>query len=247
MNWLIDLGNTRLKYAVLNADGSHGEVQAFAHADPESLAQLIAQLGPAEEGDAVWLASVASLSITETLTTALATQGYRLHRVRTAATLGRLRIAYDEPARLGVDRFLAMLAASERSDGPWLLVSVGSALTVDCLDADGRHLGGLIAPTPEHIREAMAERFPVMAVPTGQVLDFATDTADAVASGASAAALGLVERSLRLAQQHLGRAPTLLISGGAADVLAELAHAPTIVLSSLVLEGLARFAQAREN
>jgi len=247
MNWLIDLGNTRLKYAVLNADGSHGEVQAHAHADPEMLAQLLAHIGPAEEGDAIWLASVASLSVTEALTAALAMQGYRVRRVRTAAILGKLRIAYDEPARLGVDRFLAMLAASERSDGPWLLVSVGSALTVDCLDVDGQHLGGLIAPTPQHMREAMAERFPVMDLPAGHALDFAADTADAVASGATAAALGLVERSLRLAQQHLGRAPTLLISGGGADVLAGLSHAPIIVLPSLVLEGLARFAQAREN
>jgi len=247
MNWLIDLGNTRLKCAVMDGQGALGEVHAFAHADPQAAQRLAELLGPAEEGDTVWLASVASLAATEALTTAVAAGGYRVERVRTRSRMGHLRIAYAEPARLGVDRFLAMLAASERRDGPWLIVSVGSALTVDALAADGNHLGGLIAPTPQHVREAMAERFPVMNLPTGQASDFAADTADAVASGARAAALGVVERSLRQAGNRFGTTPTLLVSGGAAEALADLGHSPRIDAPALVLEGLALYARSREN
>ena len=55
--------------------------------------------------------------------------GIEVQRVQARAAMGKLKVAYAEPARLGVDRFLALLAASERDDGPWLLASAGSALT----------------------------------------------------------------------------------------------------------------------
>jgi type III pantothenate kinase len=247
MNRVIDIGNTRLKLATLADDGRIGDVVALAHGDADRADWLAHAVGPAEDGDTVWLASVASLSKTETLTGRLSALGYRVERVRTRAQFGRLRIAYAEPARLGVDRFLAMVAASVRDDGPWLLVSVGSALTIDALAADGTHLGGLIAPTPSHVRDAMAERFPVMDLPAGRALDFAADTADAVASGARAAALGAVERSLRLAEARLGAMPTVLVSGGGAEVLDALATGARVDCPALVLEGLALVARSPEN
>jgi len=247
MNWLIDLGNTRLKGATLDERGALGEPFALVHGKPDVLARLAERLGPAEEGDIAWLASVASLAATEALIAALVAAGYQVERARTRSRMGRLSIAYAEPARLGVDRFLAMLAASERNDGPWLIVSVGSALTIDALAADGQHFGGLIAPTPLHVREAMAERFPVMNLPAGVAGDFAADTADAVASGARAAALGAVERSLRLATERFGATPALLISGGGAEVLDAIDHAPRVAAPALVLEGLALYARSREN
>ena len=245
MNWLIDLGNTRLKIARLDDAGAAGDSLALPHA--EALDGVSSLVGAAEEGDTVWLASVASLSVTEALIQRLTASGFRVERARTRARAGNLRVAYAEPARLGVDRFLAMLAACARNDGPWLIVSVGSALTIDALASDGAHLGGLIAPTPLHIREAMAERFPVMNLPAGQAMDFAADTADAVASGARAAALGAVERSLRLAQAHFGVVPTLLVSGGGADELVELNHSARVDCPALVLEGLALYAVSPEN
>jgi type III pantothenate kinase len=143
-----------------------------------------------------------------------------------------------------VDRFLALLAASGRDDGPWLLVSAGSALTVDLLQADGAHVGGLIAPMPDTMRAALASRFAVLDVPAGEVLDFAGDTADAIASGCAGAAIGLVERSLRQAAERLGTEPTLLLGGGAAGLFAGIAHPRVHAVPSLVLEGLAIYADA---
>jgi type III pantothenate kinase len=122
---------------------------------------------------------------------------------------------------------------------------VGSAITIDLLAADGRHHGGLIAPTPTHMREMIAQRFPQLDVTDGQTMDFAADTADAVASGAHAAALGLIERSVRTAHERLGIPPTLLLTGGGAEAISadfagEYLHAP-------VLDGLAIFAGITED
>ena len=89
----------------------------------------------------------------------LARHGCPAQRVRTLPEAAGVRIAYAEPSRLGVDRFLALLGAHARGPGPWLLVSAGSALTVDLLDSSGQHRGGVIAPSPEHMRAALAARF----------------------------------------------------------------------------------------
>lgn len=242
--WLLDLGNSRLKCALLDAQGQRGEILAIGHEQADALPILLRHIGPEDGHDEAWLASVAPTQQTAALVTAMEAAGVRVHQVRTQAELGRLRIAYAEPARLGVDRFLALLAASERTDGPWLLVSAGSALTIDVLDGDGRHLGGSIAPMPQHMREALAARFPQLDCGAGTASDFASDTADAIASGCQGAILGLVERSLRLAEQRLGTRPTLLVGGGGSALLAGIEHWPRHDLPALVIEGLASYVRS---
>lgn len=244
--WLIDLGNSRLKCAQLDAQGRLGEVIAIGHGQLDPLAALLEHIGADGAGAQAWLASVASVGRTTAVIEALQLAGIAVFPVQTQARRGKLRIAYPEPSRLGVDRFLALLAACERNDGPWLVVSAGSALTVDLLGADGVHVGGLIAPMPSHMRAALAQRFAQLDLPEGQASDFAKDSADAIASGAQAAALGLVERSLRKAQERLGSMPTLLLTGGGAEILAALDHPRTIGLPSLVLDGLALFVRNAE-
>lgn len=239
--WLLDLGNSRLKCALLDAQGHRGEILAVGHEQADALPALLRHIGPVDGADEAWLASVASAERTAALVHELEAAGLHVKPVATQANFGRLRIAYAEPARLGVDRFLALLAASERNDGPWLLVSAGSALTIDVLDVDGRHLGGSIAPMPQHMREALAQRFSQLELAPGSATDFAGDTADAIASGCEGAILGLVERSLRLAEKRLGMRPTLLVGGGGAALLSSIEHWPRHDVPALVIDGLAAY------
>ena len=244
--WLIDLGNSRLKCAALDAHDRRGEMVAIAHDQPDPVAALLRHLGPGTGDAEVWLASVASLERTTVVTQALLGVGVTVRRIQTQAQCGKLRVAYPEPAQLGVDRFLALLAASERDDGPWLLVSAGSALTADLLAVDGLHLGGMIAPMPGHMRAALAEHFPQLDLPEGQARDFADNSADAIASGTMAAALGAVERVVRKARERLGATPTLLVSGGGAGLLTGIDHPHVVNLPSLVLDGMALFVRERD-
>jgi type III pantothenate kinase len=246
MNWLLDLGNSRLKCAPLVA-GRRGDVRAFGHRDGRIDGDgLRAHVGLATPGDIAWLASVAPADLRDAASAALAAQGYAVRLVRTLPRCRRLRIAYDTPGNLGVDRFLSLLAASERDDGPWMLVSIGSAVTVDLLAGDGEHLGGAIAPSPAHMREALGQRFAALALPAGRSTDFADDTDAAVASGTDGAILGLVERSHRLAQARLGQAPRLILSGGGAETFAPGLPFPVEQSAWLVLDGLALLAQSGE-
>jgi type III pantothenate kinase len=241
MNWLLDLGNTRLKRASFDA-GRRGPLLAQAHAG--DAAAVLAGIGPANPGARAWLASVAPAPLTSAVEAGLQARGYAVVRVRTQPQALGVRIAYADAERLGVDRFLGLLGAHARADGPWLLASIGSALTVDLLGRDGTHQGGLIAPSPAHMREALASRFPVLAGAPGQVHAWAADTGDAVASGVIAAAAGLLERCHRQAQAVVGQPPTVLLTGGGADEVRPWLPFAVESVPELVLDGLARFAEA---
>ena len=234
--WVFDLGNSRLKCALLNDDGSLGTVHALGH-DETRFVEALGALLPADAASAC-LASVASSALTQAVLAVLASRFQRISIARSVAQFAGVRIAYAEPARLGVDRFLALLAAHARAPGPWLVVGVGTAVTIDLLDGNGLHRGGRIAPSPRLMRAALHHAAAHLPAQGGDYMEFAADTHDALASGCDGAALGLIERSLREAAQVLGETPGLLLHGGGADVLApHLSHA--LQAPSLVLEGLA--------
>jgi type III pantothenate kinase len=235
MDWLFDLGNTRLKFAPLT-DAGPGAVQALAHdghMPPQGLPR----------GGTAWLASVVPQPLAQATEAALRTRFDQVRQVHALPELGPLRIAYREPSRLGIDRFLAMLGALEGEvRGPWLVVGVGTALSIDALGADGRHLGGRIAPSPGLMRAALHARVPHLPAGGGIAVDFAADSADALASGCEGAALALVQDSRERAGAAFGTEPKLLLHGGGADALAP--RLPAAVLRpALVLEGLAAWAR----
>lgn len=230
--WLFDLGNTRLKCAPLLPNGVLGNVQAVAHAPGDDWLATLPQ------GALACVASVAPEALQKQLQAALQQRFTQLQQVLTESTTGPLTIAYPTPAHLGVDRYLALLGAC---DGvATLLVGVGTALTVDLLDAQGRHCGGRIAPSPQLMRESLHARAPHLPAVGGRFTEFADDTVHALASGCDGAALALVEDSLQAAQRLLGERPRLLLHGGGADVLR--ARLPAHVwCPDAVLHGLARW------
>lgn len=235
--WLFDLGNTRLKSAPLTADGP-GPVTGTAHGAPGAAPRWLDTLPPRLE--TAVLASVGPSDLRAALAEALALRGAQVVPVRTQNVLGRLRIAYADPARLGVDRFLALLGAVAETPGPALVVGVGTALTIDAVDGTGLHLGGRIAPSPTLMREALQQRVAQLPASGGDYAEFAADTADALASGCDGAALGLIGRSLAEASRRLGGTPALLLHGGGAAALQP--HLPGARMRpDLVLSGLAHW------
>jgi len=249
-SWLFDLGNTRLKWARIDDAGLAG-VRALPHFEPgNAVAVLDDALSGITAGDDAWLASVAGDGLASELTTALERRGARVRRAHTQSEFNGMRIAYANPAHLGVDRFLALIAARARAPQAWLIVSVGTALTLDLLDANGIHQGGLIAPSPALMRESLTRRAPQLPVHGGAVVEFAIDTIDALASGTVMAARALIERSLHRAAQRVGAMPTLLLSGGGAAGLDAAAlgdwPAPVEHEPHLVLRGLHLWAQAQD-
>lgn len=242
MNLLIDVGNTRLKWATVAAGPlSAGRPVAL---DAPTLADALGEAFAALAGriDGVFVSSVVSDARETELRALLETAlpGVPVSFVRSPAHALGVRNAYAEPQRLGVDRFLA-LAALHAQPRAQVLVSVGTALTLDALAADGRHLGGLIAASPTLTRGALAAATARLLPPSREVRLLADSTADAVQSGAVLAAVALTERFRSGAAGPLGAWPALVLTGGGADELAPwLPDAERI--DDLVLRGLARWA-----
>ncbi len=149
------------------------------------------------------------------------------------ALLG-VRNGYRRPSALGVDRWLALIAAWRRSPRPTLIVSSGTALTIDALDGTGLHRGGLIIPGLSMLTETQAilAAEPDFADPDQPVLG------DAVPLMLAAAA----QRAWQQLRDLLGTEPGLLLTGGDARLLAEQIQTPADIVPDLVLNGLAAVA-----
>jgi type III pantothenate kinase len=246
MKLLLDLGNTRLKWAYSAAGTtSTSTSSALAHATPDWLEALAQRLRERPVPLAIWLAAVASedrvLALQGRLATLFPTASQ--HRVRSPASAAGITNAYVEPERLGVDRFLAMVAARARASGPLVVAGCGTAIAVDLVDATGRHHGGAIAPSAWRMREAvLSSTARVFAHPQSTPAVLGTSTEQGLDAGCWLAAAALVDRLTAHAAELFGAMPTLLLHGGDADRIAALLQQPAVEAPDLVLEGLARWA-----
>lgn len=239
MRLLLDLGNTRLKWWALDAGRRLGE-GAVAWVEPVA-ERLAAAWAGLPEPETVFGASVVD-SEREQLVDAQVRRrgGGATVWVRSPAEACGVRSAYADPPRLGVDRFLAMVAAHADGRSPCVLVGVGTALTLDALRGDGRHLGGLIAPGPQLMQHSLlGATVQVRPERPGEVAVLADNTADAVASGCWGACAALVERFVAQVEPMLGTSSTLLFGGGDAPLLRELVARPGELVVDGVLRGLA--------
>lgn len=245
MKLLLDLGNTRLKWGLFNSDStrSAGGSAAWSRNVIDVLAQDWHALAtPAS----AWAASVVDVPREAVIRAEVfAHWGLPLHFVLTPATFRGWRSAYAEPQRLGVDRFLAMLAARELHPGRRLIVvGAGTALTLDLVDAGGQHRGGLIAPGVRLMHQSvLGATARVQPEVEGVLKPLADNTADAVRSGCWLACAGLVERFVR---EHAGQdddAPMVVVGGGDAPELQALLPFPSEHMVDAVLCGLQRWTQ----
>lgn len=157
-----------------------------------------------------------------------------------------IRNQYDFPAQLGSDRWAALIAAHAMCSAACLVVSVGTAMTVDMLGADGTFQGGCIVPGPQGMRAALAKRTDAVKTSNGKFTHFPTNTDDAVQTGMIYAMLGTIEQAAAAFELKQGCRVTTLLTGGAANLIAPYLNRPHQVVDNLVLEGLLLLAQ-KEN
>ncbi len=248
---LIDAGNTRLKWAMWDgtALAAHGGVlHAGSDHDNRVVDAAADAMAAAKHLDGIVVGNVAGEAVAAALDdAAFAAHGLSCRYVVVAPSAHGVHIAYAHPERLGVDRWLAMLAAHVMVQGPALVVDAGTALTVDALAGDGRHLGGLIAPGVDLMRGSLLKRTARIgdggvAPPDTAPELFAADTGDAVTAGAVHGNAALVDRAASALAQRVGVSPRVLLTGGAAAIVAPAIETPTEAVADLVLRGLARLA-----
>lgn len=227
---LLDAGNTRLKWAWLEALEwrGHGVV------DYDALAQLTPRLRGTF--DCV-VASVAGAERDAQIGAWLASAGVAPRWLDTGCGSSAVVSRYA-PGQLGVDRWMALLAARRRAATAALVVSAGTAVTIDALDGDGVFHGGLIVPGLRMMAQALAGGTAHVGELAGRWQDFPQTTADAVHSGAVNALCGAIEAQYARLEAMAGPAPRCLLTGGDADVLLAHLKLPAEPVPLLVLEGI---------
>lgn len=157
---------------------------------------------------------------------------------------------YDHPARLGADRWVAMIGARHRllsrgQRAPCVVAMVGTAVTVEAIDAEGRFLGGLILPGHGIMLRALESGTAGLHVPTGEVRDFPTNTSDALTSGGTFAISGAIERMVENVIKRCGQMPVCIMTGGAGWKMAPSMQLPFELVESLIFDGLLEIACRR--
>ncbi len=236
----LDLGNTRIKWAVhpggLPVAGRMLADGAVDVAGVDALPDCWAAWGRPDEIAACSVAGSAADAALERLAGRL---GVPLRRIRPLALAAGVSNLYCNPASLGADRWAALAGARARSCEAALVVDAGTAMTVDALAADGRFMGGLIVPGYDLMRASLARGTARLPVAAGSFDPFPRSTDDAIVTGALQAMAGAVSRT-RDAMLAAGEsAPQLMLTGGCAPLLQPLlaAFAPRY-LPWLVLEGV---------
>lgn len=231
----LDAGNTRLKWRLWNT-------QDVRHEGAARYAELDHFWSLCLPGMHAYLACVASAESARQLEANLLQHGVVVTRLHSQHQGGGVTNHYADPAQLGVDRWLALVGARQRTQSDCLVVSAGTALTVDALTVAGDFLGGVILPGYALMQQALHEGTAKINAGEGQWQDFPTSTADAVRTGAITALVGAVQVRYAALARVSTATPLCLLTGGDAELLAShLSAVPVVqrsVVPHLVLEGI---------
>lgn len=247
----LDIGNTRLKWAQYDAPYRHARLLADGAEFLDNIDKL---------AESVWRSlppptsvlgcAVASDAIKRQVQEQMEIWDVTPQWVVSSESEAGLRNGYDHPSRLGADRWVAMIGAyhhvrAHSTPRPMVVVMVGTAVTVDAVDAQGMFLGGYILPGHGIMLRALQSSTAGLHVPTGTVREFPTNTSDALTSGGTYAIVSAVQRMMEHVRAHCNAEPQCIMSGGAAWKIAPSMSVPFELVDTLVFDGLRCIAQQR--
>lgn len=233
---LLDIGNSRSKWVYLDAPS----------AEPVVVNNLKATFTAWQKNQVrhLYVASVRDSTYQAQLKGYALQAGIQVRIIETEREAFGLQNSYENVSKMGADRWLAMLAAAELTDRTvFAVLDAGTAITCDFV-ADGKHLGGWIAPGFVTMRDglvaATSRVFADDTQPTS--LSLGSNTQQCVAHGCLAAVQGIM-LSARAWLSAKYRQHAIIIGGGDKKLLTELEDGDSIAAANLVLLGLARYAR----
>ena len=249
---LIDVGNTRLKWGVLDSDAIRrtGHITQQAIND-KGLAALTSRLP--RNVDTVMASNVAGSSFATRLSGVVGMHcDAEVHFARTERDACGVTNSYRQPRHMGVDRWVAMIGAWSELENACLIVDAGTAVTIDAIDADGQHLGGQILPGVMLMAEALnanTSDIPPVRPRSGATASgmgmFASSTSRAIEQGSINAVVGAVERAA-WALDEKGIDAEIVLTGGDASRILKSLDEEALHRPHLVLSGLARILESRQ-
>lgn len=255
---LIDIGNSRIKW-LNHANNQPLErtviPSSLSHHQANWLTAFANQLAQIPTPLTCFISCVASSSVLEQVKTAVVTAfaEIKIHQIAPQKTLGRFTLAYDVPLQMGPDRFAQLLGAQALCPQQnHLVISAGTATTIDGVLATGEHLGGVILPSTHLMRASLHQYTARLPLEGGELTRFhaPNSTLDALATGVRLANSGAV---MAFMQTYMPNSPaTWIVCGGSAETLAydlkdaaNACNASIMIVPALCLLGLDQFRLAQ--
>lgn len=243
----MDAGNTRIKWRLRERDGARwhklAEDSVFAeHKVPSVFIELGKQLEklPMSRVDRMLVSTVRGEGFKTVFSSVMLEKWHLQPEYAAVGVESRgVRNGYTEPAKLGIDRWLAVVAAYAQAQAACCVVDCGTTITVDFVEQEGRHRGGFIVPGLHLMRDALATRSKALAT-AAIAWEHATpgdSTLAAVHNGILAMALGFL-RDIHQQDRQAGRAVQWFLTGGDAGWLMPHLDWETRLMPDLVMDGL---------
>jgi type III pantothenate kinase len=247
---LVDAGNTRLKWAELQA-GQRAEQQALAYAAGMSADQaalgIITELLEQQSVRRVVLVHVLGDDFSISLQQVCQLKAGKLLVIKSAVNTYGIKLAYPNPAHFGADRLVGLVAARFAAAGrAAIIIDCGTAVTVDALLADGTHLGGLITPGLGLLSDSLIRRTRARHMDTSLFDDpqiFTDNTAAAIGSGCLFSLVGTIEGICQRMQQQMTEVPLKIICGGDAARVHPLLQGDFMLRPAALMDGLQAIAE----
>ena len=222
MNLLLDVGNTRIKWVLADDNEDFtacGRFESDVRAWPEGFSVLQTTV-PDTAVQGIAVASVIGSELDALLCEHLkAVSDVPPWFAQVQAQSCGLRCAYEDHRQLGIDRWLVSIAAWQTFRQAVCVIDYGSAVSLDVVDADGRHLGGYVVPGLGMMKRALSRDTARIFSHSSIIADRhpGTDTAACVSNGCLGALAGFSEYLLRQVQENLGSVPCCVVTGGDAE------------------------------
>jgi len=240
MNWLVDMGNTTMKWCEEGNTAAYRTAVFPDRANPDFFQTHWSGLA---DVDAIWVGAVGSAAWLEQLQVFVRAKKIPLHVVQTAPNYGPMRNAYNPPESLGIDRWLAAMGAWYRLRQAVVVVDAGTAVTVDAVTGAGVFLGGAILPGWRLCAQALEQGTAALAVTADATHDKWPDTtAAAFQCGVRLAVVGGITAAITMAEEALGEPCRHMICGGDGAALSQYLGINVEQVPDLVLQGLQRVA-----
>lgn len=234
---LLDQGNTRLKWALV--DGNHRLHSRGVVGRDEGVAAMVGQMPGRLPPNRVLLASVAGSDANSRLAEDVRDAfGVVMERMVARNHCAGLYNGYQDPTLLGVDRWMAILGAWSQVKKSCLVVDAGTALTIDAVAGD-HHIGGYILPGLRMQRQTLGQSTALIGVSSDAgILTWGRTTSSAVANGTLLSAVATIERALVELQGCVDDTCSLFVTGGDAREIVPLLSVAAIVNEDLVFRGM---------
>ena len=235
MKALLDLGNSRCKFAILKPEEAD-TFGALPYRDGDRLDIIASVLQPYDPLGRVVVCSVLDRELNGQLQERFPAS--RFYFLDPSENCFGVTSAYDDPGTLGADRLAALIAARVRYPGSTCIVDCGTAVTVDVLDQGGVHRGGVIFPGFGSMRTALEMDTAMDVEEQGSFAAPATSTRDAIYSGCLSAVAGGIVQAIDRMQVEGTPFDQIILTGGDAELLVSLFAHTVIHEPHWVLEGL---------